>query len=55
MPINVEIKVVPFGQLRLETGKLIPSAEKPQSFPAKEDESLHGKAEWKDIDSRKMV
>jgi len=36
MPINVEIKVVPFGQLRLELGKLVPSAEKPQTFPAKE-------------------
>ncbi|PIU56434.1 MAG: hypothetical protein COS87_02215 [Chloroflexi bacterium CG07_land_8_20_14_0_80_45_17] len=36
MPINVEIKVVPFGQLRLEIGKLVPSTEKPQTFPVKE-------------------
>jgi hypothetical protein len=36
MAINVEIKVVPFGQLRLEIGKLVPSVEKPQAFPVKE-------------------
>jgi hypothetical protein len=36
MPINVEIKVVPFGQLRLEIGKLVPSVEEPQTLPMKE-------------------
>lgn len=36
MPINVEIKVVPFGQIRLEVGKPVPSGEKPQTLPVKE-------------------
>ena len=41
MPVNIEIKVVPFGQLRLEVGKNVPSAEKPQPFPAKEAIRYH--------------
>jgi hypothetical protein len=41
MPINIEIKVVPFGQLRLEVGKVAPSAEKPQTFPAKDAIRYH--------------
>lgn len=36
MPINVEIKIVPFGQLKLQIGTLVPSAEKPETFPVKE-------------------
>lgn len=36
MPVNVEVKVVPFGQLRLEIGKPVPSAEKPQTLTTKE-------------------
>jgi len=36
MPVNIEIKVVPFGQLKLEIGKLAASAEKPQTFSVKE-------------------
>jgi hypothetical protein len=36
MPINIDIKVVPFGQVRLEIGKPIPSLEEPQTFPTRE-------------------
>lgn len=36
MPINIDIKVVPFGQVRLEIGKPIPSVEEHQAFPTRE-------------------
>jgi len=36
MPINVEIKVVPFGRIRLEIGKPIFAIEERQAIPALE-------------------
>lgn len=33
MPINVEIKVVPFGGVRLEIGKSVLLVEEPQAIP----------------------
>jgi hypothetical protein len=36
MPINIEIKVVPFGQVRLEIGRSIPSVKERQVFPNRE-------------------
>ena len=33
MPINIEIKVVPFGGVRLEIGKSVLLAEEPQAIP----------------------
>ncbi|MDI6810573.1 MAG: hypothetical protein QMD80_02660 [archaeon] len=33
MPTNIEIKIVPFGQVRLEIGKPIPAVEERQAFP----------------------
>jgi hypothetical protein len=36
MPINIEIKVIPFGQFRLEIGKPVPSVEERQAFPTRE-------------------
>lgn len=36
MPINVEIKVVPFGQVRLEIGKPNLAIEERQAIPALE-------------------
>jgi len=41
MPINIEIKVVPFGQLRLEVGKPVPSDEKAQTLPVTEAIRYH--------------
>ncbi len=33
MPINIEIKIVPFGQIKLEIGKYVPSTvERPESL-----------------------
>lgn len=36
MQINIEIKVVPFGQVRLETGKPIPLSEERQTVSVRE-------------------
>jgi hypothetical protein len=36
MPVNIEIKVVPFGEVRLEIGKPIPSVEERQAVPVRE-------------------
>lgn len=41
MPTNIEIKVVPFGQIKLEIGKPIPSVEERQAFPAREAVQYH--------------
>lgn len=41
MPTNIEIKVVPFGQIRLEIGKPIPSVEERQAFPTREAVRYH--------------
>jgi len=36
MPINIEIKVVPFGQVRIEIGKHVSFVEEGQVSPTKE-------------------
>jgi len=36
MSTNIEIKIVPFGQIRLEIGKPIPAVEERQAFPTRE-------------------
>lgn len=36
MPVNLEIKIVPFGQVRLEIGKLAPPVEERQTVPNRE-------------------
>ena len=36
MLISIKIEVVPFGQVRLEIGKPIPSVEELQAFPPRE-------------------
>lgn len=41
MPINIEIKVVPFGQLRFEIGKPVPSLEESPAFITKEPARYH--------------
>ncbi len=41
MPINIEIKVVPFGQLRFEIGKPVPPFEGSPSFIMKEPARYH--------------
>ena len=36
MPINIEIKIVPFGQVRFDISKPVPSVEESQAFPVRE-------------------
>jgi hypothetical protein len=41
MSINIEIKVVPFGQVRFEIGKPVPFVEESQAFPMQEAVRYH--------------
>lgn len=41
MPTNIEIKVVPFGQVRMEIGKPVPSQEESRALPAEEIVRYH--------------
>lgn len=36
MPTSIEIKIVPFGQVRLEIGKPVPTVKECQAFPTRE-------------------
>lgn len=36
MPINIEIKIVPLGQIRFEIGKPVPPVEESQALPVQE-------------------